>query len=171
MLIVLDISTNDTEVMEKAIESISDMLSKKYKGVKVVGSAYSPRKKEKKSVAVPIPNACDIAETLPLLGGGEHHVTFDEIAIYADAYPALDPLAEIKKAKVWLNDNPKLKKTASGIRRFVNSWLARAQDSAVRQPQGNSKNIQPEGYNSFETEEFFAAAVEAGKKKYGASGT
>ena len=34
--------------------------------------------------------------------------------------------------KGWLDDNPKNRKTSSGIRRFINNWLSREQDKAPR---------------------------------------
>lgn len=48
--------------------------------------------------------------------------------VWAEAYPAVDIAAEIKKAKAWMLSNPKNKKT--NIPRFLASWLSRAQDRA-----------------------------------------
>jgi len=36
----------------------------------------------------------------------------------------------LRNMRGWLLNNPKNRKTASGIRRFVNSWLSREQDRA-----------------------------------------
>jgi len=167
MLIVIDISTNDTEVMENAIESITELLSKKYRGVRVVGSAYSPKVKKPIEESVQAPPSQDVVETLPLISNKEHYITKDELAIYAEAYPAIDPLAEIKRAKAWLIANPKNKKTSSGIKRFINTWLSKEQNSAARLPQTKNKNTQPEGFSSFDTDEFFQAALKHGMEKYG----
>ena len=46
-------------------------------------------------------------------------------------YPAVDVFAEIAKMESWLDANPKKRKTQAGIKRFINSWLARAQDRGV----------------------------------------
>lgn len=51
---------------------------------------------------------------------------------YAELYPAVDILQEFRKMVGWCKDNPKYRKTRSGIRRFINSWLSRAQDKATK---------------------------------------
>lgn len=43
-------------------------------------------------------------------------------------YPNVDVLAECRKAHAWVQANTK--KTAKGMPRFLNAWLARAQDRA-----------------------------------------
>ena len=44
------------------------------------------------------------------------------------AYPAIDVHQELKAMESWCDANPAKRKTKVGIKRFVNSWLARAQD-------------------------------------------
>ena len=66
--------------------------------------------------------------TLPLNDGTEHQVTKADYDRYASLYPAVDVMQELRKMAGWLDGNPKNRKTKSGIRRFINSWLARAQD-------------------------------------------
>lgn len=68
--------------------------------------------------------------TLPLNDGTEHQVTKADYDRYASLYPAVDVMQELRKMAGWLDGNPKNRKTKSGIKRFVNSWLARAQDKA-----------------------------------------
>lgn len=48
----------------------------------------------------------------------------------ADAFPALDPLAECKRAAAWLAANPKNRKKDGA--RFLTSWFSRAQERAPR---------------------------------------
>ena len=134
MLFIIDVKTTSEETMERAVESITALLLQKYKGsVRVVGTAYSPRVKKP---AIDMEKATppeDAVEALPLLGGGLHYITPDDLAIYADAYPAIDPLGEIRKMKAWLHSNRKNRKTASGITRFINGWLESAQNGTVKQ--------------------------------------
>jgi len=52
----------------------------------------------------------------------------DELAGWAKAYPAIDVDQEIRGMTAWLEANPSKRKTPRGIKRFVNSWLARAQE-------------------------------------------
>lgn len=51
-----------------------------------------------------------------------------DIDQYSELYPAVDVLQEFRKMKGWCLDNPSRRKTKRGIRKFVNSWLSRAQD-------------------------------------------
>lgn len=47
---------------------------------------------------------------------------------YQRLYPAVDVGAEFAKMRGWCLGNPKKRKTKSGVKRFVTSWLGRAQD-------------------------------------------
>ena len=46
------------------------------------------------------------------------------------SYPLVDVEQELKKMQSWCLSNPQKRKTASGITRFANSWLTRAQEQA-----------------------------------------
>lgn len=74
---------------------------------------------------------------LPAISGSDVPVTEAQIAEWSEAYPAIDVLSEVRKAKVWLDANPKNRKTKSGMARFVVNWLSRAQDKAPRSGAGN----------------------------------
>lgn len=52
-----------------------------------------------------------------------------DIENWKDLYPAVDIMQELRKMKGWLESNPTKRKTKRGINRFINSWLARTQDS------------------------------------------
>ena len=54
-----------------------------------------------------------------------HQSLIDE---FADLYPAVDIEQEIRKMIGWINSKPENRKTRRGIRKFMNSWLAKAQD-------------------------------------------
>lgn len=66
--------------------------------------------------------------TLPLNDGSEFAVTQDDVNGWTDLYPAVDILQELRKMRGWCDANPRKRKTKSGIRRFIASWLAREQD-------------------------------------------
>ena len=66
---------------------------------------------------------------IPLNDGSEHGVTQQEVDEYAGLYPAVDVLQELRAMRGWCITNAKRRKTKYGIRRFINAWLARAQDS------------------------------------------
>ena len=57
-----------------------------------------------------------------------------DIIQWQRTYPAVDVHAELAKMESWLDANPAKRKTSRGIKRFVNSWLSRAQDSGGSSP-------------------------------------
>lgn len=67
-------------------------------------------------------------ETLTLADKSEHPVFDDDIAGWQEAFPGVDIVAELKKMKVWLDANPRRRKTKRGINAFIVSWLSRQQD-------------------------------------------
>lgn len=72
-----------------------------------------------------------------------HDVFQSDIDGWAELYPAVDIMQELKKMKGWLESNPTKRKTKRGISRFINSWLARTQDSGggrTNQSGGSYKN-------------------------------
>lgn len=55
-----------------------------------------------------------------------------KLAEYKPLYPGIDVRMEAMKARQWCIDNPAKRKTASGMTRFLNSWLDKAQNSTGR---------------------------------------
>ena len=70
------------------------------------------------------------AATLTLVDGSLYPITEKDAEADRKAYPAVDVMQEYLKMERWLSANPKNRKTKAGIRRFINSWLGRAQNSA-----------------------------------------
>ncbi|HRF01677.1 MAG TPA: hypothetical protein PLI18_14230 [Pirellulaceae bacterium] len=52
----------------------------------------------------------------------------DRIDRWQEAFPAVDVRAELLKARTWLEDRPRNRKTAAGMPRFLGSWMGRSQD-------------------------------------------
>ena len=67
---------------------------------------------------------------LPLITGKLYPVYQSNVDNWNELYPAADVPQEIRKMIGWLEGNPKNKKTAGGIVRFITSWLSKAQDRA-----------------------------------------
>ena len=61
---------------------------------------------------------------------------------YLEAYPDIDVLGEFRKTLQWLRDNPSKRKTASGMGKFLNNWLGRAQND------GRSKTTAGGGFGA-----------------------
>lgn len=68
-----------------------------------------------------------VAELL-LNDGSLYPVYQPDVDKWAELYPAVDILAELRKMVGWCDANPKKRKTKAGIRSFVNKWLAKEQD-------------------------------------------
>lgn len=76
-------------------------------------------------------SAQDVFISLPLVtGSGSFDVTIDYLNSLRTLYPAVDVEQELRKMYAWLDSNPKNRKTSRGIKRFITSWLGRAQDRA-----------------------------------------
>lgn len=65
---------------------------------------------------------------LPLNTGEEYPITQEMAEEWAALYPAVDVYQELRNMRGWCCANPKNRKTASGIQRFVNRWLSKEQD-------------------------------------------
>ena len=86
---------------------------------------------------------------IPLNDGSEYGVTQKEADEYAALYPAVDVLQELRSMRGWCLSNGGKKKTRSGVRRFINSWLARAQDrggASYRSPPGMTETYRVNPY-------------------------
>ena len=63
---------------------------------------------------------------------------------WCEMYPAVNVMQELRKMSSWSTDNPKRRKTKSGIRRFINAWLSKEQDKGGQyryQGSGSSGNV------------------------------
>jgi hypothetical protein len=90
------------------------------------------------STAVAVPAARGkLVCTLPLNTGPDHEVFEADVQEWIPIYPAADIRQELRTMKGWLMGNPKLRKTKSGINRFINSWMSRAQNDAKPTGGGN----------------------------------
>lgn len=85
---------------------------------------------------------------LPLIDKSDFSITQKDIDKWADAYPAVDVLQQLKAMAAWLDANPKRKKTRRGIKAFINNWLSREQDRGRKCRKGGLLN----GNDSFTTD-------------------
>ena len=58
----------------------------------------------------------------------EYEVTEEAVKEYQELYPAVDVKQQFRSMKGWCDSNPTNRKTRSGIKRFINSWLSREQN-------------------------------------------
>ena len=74
----------------------------------------------------------DIAEDVPsivLNDGSEWRPTIKDMEEWTELYSGVDVKQELGKMRQWCKSNPAKRKTARGVRRFVTSWLDRAQNN------------------------------------------
>lgn len=77
----------------------------------------------------------------------EWHLTQTLVDLYKTAYPAVDIIGECRKALVWVNCNNQ--KTSRGMKRFLNTWLSKAQNSYHGGGNGTNRgNTAQHGYHS-----------------------
>jgi len=64
---------------------------------------------------------------------------------YKKAYPKLDILTQYQKMAIWLESNPRNRKTPRGYPKFINSWLSRSAERANKEtePQQGFKEWTP----------------------------
>ena len=65
--------------------------------------------------------------TLPTTKG-EHPINQQDVLEWSSAYPGVDVHQALRSMRQWCISNPSKQKTPRGIRRFVTSWLDRAQN-------------------------------------------
>lgn len=65
---------------------------------------------------------------LPLNDKSQYLIKQFDIDTWQDVYPNVDVVQQLKAMRLWLNDNPKKRKTKNGIKRFISGWLSREQD-------------------------------------------
>ncbi len=65
---------------------------------------------------------------LPLNDGTEYGVTEEQCQEWAELYPAVDVLQELREMRGWLDSNKNRRKTKRGVCRFITNWLAQEQD-------------------------------------------
>ena len=77
--------------------------------------------------------------TLPLNDKSEYPVFDGAVQKWAELYPAVDVIQQLRGMRGWLEVNPARRKTKRGIEKFINGWLARAQDGASATPKAVKK--------------------------------
>ena len=65
-------------------------------------------------------------------GEGPWHVTQEMHLGWVAAYPDIVHLSEYRKSAEWIKANRTRRKTRRGMRKFLNGWIARAQNDAWR---------------------------------------
>lgn len=89
--------------------------------------------------------------TITLNSGEEYSVTQKDFALWQDLYPNVDIPQELRKMRGWCDANPSKRKTKTGVKRFITSWLAKEQNRPST-PRPMARPYQPQGQPSCPTE-------------------
>lgn len=93
----------------------------------------------------PEPSPNPPAIILPLSDNTDYPVMHDDVMKWAQLYPGVDIMQNLRNMLGWLDANPQRRKTRTGIKRFITNWLAREQDKGIR-PQAKPRDTQPEAF-------------------------
>lgn len=108
------LTTNKNERKKENIKTDTSYLAQSDAGA---SSAPEPADEQEPPVAM-----------IPLADGSEFPVPASLASEYAAAYPGVDVASELAQVRAWCLSNPRKRKTKTGVRRFLNSWLDRAQN-------------------------------------------
>ncbi len=108
------LTTNKNERKKEERKTDTSYLAQSDAGA---SSAPEPADEQEQSVAM-----------IPLADGSEFPVPASLASEYAAAYPGVDVASELAQVRAWCLSNPRKRKTKTGVRRFLNSWLDRAQN-------------------------------------------
>ena len=71
---------------------------------------------------------------MQLVTGDTYQTVDSDVIAWQRAYPAVNVHQELAAMESWLDANPSRRKTKGGIKRFINSWLSRAQSQGGSSP-------------------------------------
>lgn len=104
------------------------------------------KSKEEKSIGESMSGAGNPTPDRPpfirivLNDGKEYPVYHEMIAVYRGLYPAVDIEQALRDMAGWCLANPTKRKTKTGIKRFINGWLAREQNRGGTKKENKSQS-------------------------------
>lgn len=77
----------------------------------------------------PAPTPSPVVLKIPIVPkGNTHPVTQRDLDGFAAYYPGIDVAQSLREAAAWCEANPKRRKTKTGVKSFLTSWLSRDQN-------------------------------------------
>lgn len=98
----------------------------------------------------------EVAASLELKDKTHHIVTTVERDGYQNTYPNVDVNQELLRMVAWIDANPAKRKTKTGIKRFINTWLSRASKPQARPAGSLSAQERIEAQNKSAVSEWLA---------------
>lgn len=109
----------------------------------------------------------DIFIRLMLNDKSEYEVTEEEVKQYQELYPSVDVKQQFRSMKGWCDSNPTKRKTRTGIKRFINSWLNRKQNNgneSYEKITDKQKISQEKGYQNGSNADFLKMLEEESRR-------
>jgi hypothetical protein len=125
----------------KALANVQQTPSKKVAKRSTKTCTYINTSKEESRTLASRPTVAQpetVVITIPLNDGSDHEITQTWAAEMEKLYPAVDVVQECREMRAWAMTNPNKRKTRSGIQKFCNAWLARAQDQGGKSNYGGA---------------------------------
>ncbi|MFK4765333.1 hypothetical protein ACI3L3_11210 [Desulfobaculum sp. SPO524] len=122
-------------------------------------SIKSKTRKSKKSDRSFAPSSGRVSSSLPAFcvfptnrKGHDVAIPIAKVREWQETYPAVDVEQELRACRQWNIDNPRRRKTADGVYKHINAWLARSQNRArpIRQNEASSEERVPESFSDEE---------------------
>lgn len=101
------------------------------------------QKKSKDYCAAPVSQSPAVV-FIPTNTSNEFAITEDHVSEFKAAYPAVDVMQELRGMRAWSVANASKRKTRSGMLRFVNGWLSKAQNRPVGRSNSSLNNVTPD---------------------------
>lgn len=130
---------NQQKSIAKLAQALPDSLAFKHEILASIGVSETVAKPLGNSpVPAPVPVSTPegvqgVVLSIPLADGSEYAVTDAEVAELRAAFPRVDVVGEIRKARAWALANPPKRKTRRGTPKFLNSWMGGATERAPAQ--------------------------------------
>lgn len=117
--------------MAEAIPSAVDFRSEVLASLGVIETVAKPLR----NTPSPSSSLSPITEIQVLLADGSSFQIPEPLAeSFVATYPRIEVAGEVRKAATWCAANPAQRKTLRGVGKFLNSWLARAEADAIKNP-------------------------------------
>lgn len=78
---------------------------------------------------------------IPLVGDATYGVSQDQVDEWAQLYPGVDIMQELRNMVGWSKANPSKRKTKRGVLRFITGWLEREQNSGRKRTQKGDGSV------------------------------
>lgn len=136
------------DLQEKGVQNVRRLSPESAQKVHLIKNKEVKNKESKNNnnVSMYAPTSSEVVANLPQNDGLFFQITKEQYDRWQELYAAVNVKTELSKIIGWLEANPKKRKTARGMLKFVNAWLSREQDKAhmpVLAPQMPARGFQP----------------------------